>query len=152
MKKEEFEDFIFDLIEKIHKNKNEFIIDKKIKDLLEEFYLFREIISNFPDKYNSILNEILSNLNLKKYNRKEVVFDNNIESINDIFIIFKGEIIINNYFSIEEIESNEKEEINQNMENRNVIIYYYFSFKYNIYMIYTFNIIIKNHFFFVIFF
>ena len=117
MKKEEFEDFIFDLMEKIHKNKSEFIIDKKIKDLLEEFYLFREIISNFPDKYNSILNEILSNLNLKKYSKKEVVFDNNIESINDIFIIFKGEIIINNYISIEEIESNEKEEINQNKEN-----------------------------------
>ena len=67
MNNEELEEIIQCLIEKLSKhNHNAFILDKKTKKLIEEFNMFQKIISDFPDKCDSVLTEIISNFTLKK--------------------------------------------------------------------------------------
>ena len=94
MKNDELEEFILDLMEKLDENVKEFILNNKTKELLQEFNLFKEIIENFPDKCDSILTEIISNLIIKQNSKNDAIFDNNTKNINDIFIIFIGEISI----------------------------------------------------------
>ena len=122
MNNEELEEIIQSLIEKLRKhNHNGFILDKKTKKLIEEFNMFQEIISDFPDKCDSVLTELISNFTLKKCNKNELIFENNIKNINDIFIIFIGEIDIINYY-LNEKEEKKEEEINSENRSSNIII------------------------------
>ena len=107
MKNDELEEFILDLMEKLDENVKEFILNNKTKELLQEFNLFKEIIENFPDKCDSILTEIISNLIIKQNSKNDVIFDNNTKNINDIFIIFIGEISITYYYSKNKKENKE---------------------------------------------
>ena len=117
MNNEELEEIIQQLMEKLDKNNhNGFTIDKKTKKLIEEFNMFKEIISNFPDKCDSVLTEIISNFTLKKCNKNEVIYDNNIKNITDIYIIFLGEIDIINYYINPNL--NEQEENKENKEEK----------------------------------
>ena len=122
MNNEELEEIIQSLIEKLSKhNHNAFILDKKTKKLIEEFSMFQKIISDFPDKCDSVLTEIISNFTLKKCNKNELIFDNNIKNITDIFIIFLGEIDIINYY-INKKEEKKEEEISSEIRRSNIII------------------------------
>ena len=122
MNNEELEEIIQSLIEKLSKyNHNAFILDKKTKKLIEEFNMFQKIISDFPDKCDSVLTEIISNFTLKKCNKNELIFDNNIKNITDIFIIFLGEIDIINYY-INKKEEKKEEEISSEIRRSNIII------------------------------
>ena len=117
MNNEELEESIQNLIENLNKNKsNVFLSDKKTKKLIQEFDIFKEIISNFPDKYEYVLTEIISNISFKKYKKGEVILDNNIKNITDIYITFIGEININNYYLNEELEK--EEENDENIRDR----------------------------------
>ena len=112
MNNDELEAFYTNLIEILNKNPNKFKLDKKTKEKFQEINIFNEIFINFPDKYNSILSELMSNFTLKKYEENDIIFENNIKSINEIFIIFMGELNIdNNNYTIEEEEKEEEEEI-----------------------------------------
>ena len=102
---EELELFYSNLMERLRKNPKKFKLDKKTKEKIQEINIFKEIITIFPDKCNSILTEIMTNLTIKKYNDNEVIFDNNINSLNEIYIIFFGEINIYNYYTKEEGEN-----------------------------------------------
>ena len=82
MNNEELEESIQNLIENLNKNKsNVFLSDKKTKKLIQEFDIFREIISNFPDKYEFALTEIISNISFKKYKKGEVILDNTVKVV-----------------------------------------------------------------------
>ena len=102
---EELELFYSNLMERLRKNPKKFKLDKKTKEKIQEVNIFKDIITIFPDKCNSILTEIMTNLTIKKYNDNEVIFDNNINSLNEIYIIFFGEINIDNYYTEKEVEN-----------------------------------------------
>ena len=123
MNNEELEESIQYLMVSLNKkNLNGFVLDKKIKKLLQEFDMFKEIISNFPDKYNTVLTELIPNLTLKKYKKNEVIFDNSIKNLTDIYIIFIGEInIIYNSLN-EEMENTESKELKINDKDIDIMI------------------------------
>ena len=91
---EELELFYSNLMERLRKNPKKFKLDKKTKQKIQKINIFKDIITIFPDKCNSILTEIMTNLTIKKYNDNGVIFDNNINSLKEIYIIFFGEINI----------------------------------------------------------
>ena len=76
MNNEEIEENVLYLIEILTENINKFKFDKKNKEIIQQFNFFNEIISKFPDKYDSFITEILSNLTFKKYNKNEIIYDN----------------------------------------------------------------------------
>ena len=113
MNNEEIEENVLYLIEILTENINKFKFDKKNKEIIQQFNFFNEIISKFPDKYDSFIIEILSNLTFKKYNKNEVIYDNNIKNVTDIFFIFLGEIDLINYYISEERENQEQNKTNE---------------------------------------
>ena len=113
MNNEEIEENVLYLIEILTESINKFKFDKKNKEIIQQFNFFNEIISKFPDKYDSFIIEILSNLTFKKYNKNEVIYDNNIKNVTDIFFIFLGEIDLINYYISEEQENQEQNKTNE---------------------------------------
>ena len=114
MNDKELEENILYLKGNINKNNNKFSLQNKIKEILEEYIFFKEIIIKFPDKCNYILLEILSELNIKQYDKNDVIFDNSTKNINEIYIILLGEIKIVNHYALEGEEKNkENENINE---------------------------------------
>ena len=114
MNDEELEQNILYLKKNINKNNKRFSFVNKTKEILQEFKFFKDIIMNFPDKCNSILTEITSELNIKKYDKKDVIFDNSIKTVNEIYIIFLGEIKVTNYYVSEE-EYKDNENVNNEL-------------------------------------
>ena len=113
MNNEEIEENVLYLFEILTESINKFKFDKKNKEIMQQFNFFNEIISKFPDKYDSFIIEILSNLTFKKYNKNEVIYDNNIKNVTDIFFIFLGEIDLINYYISEEQENQEQNKTNE---------------------------------------
>ena len=113
MNNEEIEENVLYLIEILTESINKFKFDKKNKEIIQQFNFFNEIISKFPDKYDSFIIEILSNLTFKKYNKNEIIYDNNIKNVTDIFFIFLGEIDLINYYISEEQENQEQNKTNE---------------------------------------
>ena len=114
MNDEELEQNILYLKKNINKNNKRFSFVNKTKEILQEFKFFKDIIMNFPDRCNSILTEITSELNIKKYDKKDVIFDNSIKTVNEIYIIFLGEIKVTNYYVSEE-EYKDNENVNNEL-------------------------------------
>ena len=114
MNNDELEENIFNLIGNLENNKTNFSLDAKAKKILNELTCFKEIFTKYPDKSDFIINELFSDLEIKNYNKHEIIFDNNIKLINHIFIIFLGEINIIKYQNVEE---NSEQNSGQNLEN-----------------------------------
>ena len=70
-------------------------ISTNIKNSFKELNFFSKIIQKYPDTGDFILNEIISHLHIKKYNKFEIIWDDHKNTLKGIFIILLG--IVNVY-------------------------------------------------------
>jgi hypothetical protein len=101
----EMEEIISQLSFKENKNNNK--INRKIKNLFKELNFFSKIIQKYPDTGDFILNEILSNLHIKKYNKFEIIWDDPKNTFKGIFIILLGIVNVYTYNYQYKSKSNE---------------------------------------------
>ena len=104
---EEMEEIVMKLNQRVNKNDPNFVIDKTTKDIFKKLTFFHQIMKKYPDKGDSIITEIISNLYIKKYNQFEIIWDDNKKFINGIFIILQG--IVNVYIYNYQQKSNSNE-------------------------------------------
>ena len=99
------EEIISQLSFKENKNNNK--INRKIKNLFKELNFFSKIIQQYPDTGDFILNEIISNIQIKKYNKFEIIWDDNKNTLKGIFIILLGIVNVYTYNYQYKSKSNE---------------------------------------------
>jgi len=102
----EIEEIISKLSLKGKSNKSN-IINQKIKNLLKELTFFSKIIQAYPDTGDFILNEIISNLHIRKYNKFEIIWDDQKNTLKGIFIILLGIVNVYTYNYQYKSKSNE---------------------------------------------
>ena len=106
MSNEEMEEFLIKLNQIIN-GKDNFVLDKKTKAMLNNLKFFREIWTKFPDKGDLIISKILSNLYIKRYNQFEIIWDDQTIHLNGIFIVLEGVVNVYRYNFQSKSKSNE---------------------------------------------
>ena len=74
--------------------KDKYILDK-LKPVISEFTLFKDIAKNFPNIEDLAFIDILTNLIFHKFSEDQIILNKG-DKINGIYIIFSGEISIHN--------------------------------------------------------
>lgn len=118
----EMEEIISKLSVKGNKNNKYNKISEKIKNLFKELHFFSKIIQKYPDNGDFILNEIISNLHIRKYNKFEIIWDDKKNTLKGIFIILLGIVNVYTYNYQYKSKSNEiKINILPNKQEKNNI-------------------------------
>ena len=107
MNNEEMEEIVAKLNQRVNKNDQNFLIDKKTKDIFKRLNFFHQIMKKYPDKGDSIITSIISNIYIRKYNQFEIIWDDSKKFINGIFIILQGIVNVYKYNYQHKSKSNE---------------------------------------------
>jgi CRP-like cAMP-binding protein len=107
MNDQEMEELITKLNQRINIKDNKFTLDQKTKNELKQLNFFHQIMIKYPDRGDAIMNAIISNLYIRKYNQFEIIWDDNKKNLNGIFIVLLGMVNVYIYNFQNKSKSNE---------------------------------------------
>ena len=107
MSSEEMEEIMKKLNQRINKNDTNFILDNKTKDIFKNLNCFHQLMLKYPDIGDSLITEIILKLNIRKYNQFEIIWDDNKNYLNGIYVILVGVVNVYTYNIQNKAKSNE---------------------------------------------
>ena len=107
MNDEEMEEIVSKLNKRVNLKDNNFTLDQKMKNTFLELKFFHQIMMKYPDRGEAIMNGIISNLYIRKYNQFEIIWDDSKKYLNGIFIVLVGMVNVYIYNFQNKSKSNE---------------------------------------------